>query len=170
MVSPFQQLYSNAPSAVQKLGSATEPIPCQPWEVFQIIDGALLCPDVLKWKKGFQSGLFLPYILLPYIGAAVFLVICDREFAQMLRSRWFQLSKLSKGDIAAAHQQSLAANAGFGASAMLLEMIPGLSFVLVITNTIAMVLWALETKRRNKRMSTSSEAVEKCNQSNLEKN
>ncbi|POR32428.1 Uncharacterized protein TPAR_07362 [Tolypocladium paradoxum] len=154
IVSSCRTIDGNAQDVVSALSMRKQPIPTQPWSLFQIIELFGFVP----WANisfvqylGLQVGVFLPLILIPYIGVPLFIVITGVRFSRFLHSRWFQLRGLSESEETREFSSLEWMDTWFGTVAFTLELVPVLSFLFLMTNAAASALWSAEVEPRKRR-------------------
>ncbi len=110
------------------LGKPTASAAYQPWSITQIVE-LILC---------------LPLNLIPYVGIPAFILITGTRLGKLSQYRWYKLRGLSRKE----RKREIALRTWdyvwFGSVAMLLELVPVLSFFFLLTSTTASALWAAE--------------------------
>lgn len=138
LVSPHRLLFLDAPDAVKMLGKPTSSAIYQPWSIIQIV----------------ELIVFLPLNLVPYVGTPAFIIITGTRIGKLSHYRWFQLRGLSK------HQRKREIRSltwdyvWFGTVAMLLELVPILSFLFLLTTTAGSAMWAARMEDEGRRSRT----------------
>ncbi|KAH6608853.1 hypothetical protein Trco_002199 [Trichoderma cornu-damae] len=134
LISPHRILFEDAPNAVKMLGKPTSPACYNPWSTIQIL----------------ELVIFLPLNLIPYVGTFAFIVITGTRLGKLSHHRWFQLQGLSKTAQASEIKKLEWEYIFFGTVAMILELIPVLSFFFLLTTAAGSAMWAadLEKSRR----------------------
>ncbi|KAI1435824.1 hypothetical protein GGR50DRAFT_276304 [Xylaria sp. CBS 124048] len=132
IVAPHRLLFPDAPNAVKKLGKPTSAAVYQPWSLIQLVE-LVIC---------------LPLNLVPYVGTPAFIIITGARLGTFAHYRWFELRGLSKQE-----RKSAIRNRGwdytwFGTMAMILELVPILSFFFLLTSTAGSALWAAHLERK----------------------
>ncbi|POR34379.1 Uncharacterized protein TPAR_05424 [Tolypocladium paradoxum] len=137
VVSPHRILFDNAPTAVKMLGKPTGPAIYQPWSIIQIV----------------ELIVFLPLNLVPYVGTPAFIIITGTRLGKLSHYRWFQLRGLSKEETKREVRSLTWDYMWFGSVAMILELIPILSFFFLLTTSAGSALWAgrMEDERKRSR-------------------
>ncbi|KAJ9133398.1 Protein family CysZ [Pleurostoma richardsiae] len=135
LVAPQRLLFPDAaPNAVKMLGKPTSRAEFQPWSLKQIV----------------ELIVFLPLNLVPYVGTPAFILITGSRLGKLSHYRWYQLRGLDrkqrKREIKARSWEYL----WFGTVAMVLELIPILSFFFLLTTAAGSALWVckMEQERR----------------------
>lgn len=118
------------------LGKPTESAVYQPWSLIQIV----------------ELVFFLPLNLVPYVGTPAFIIITGTRLGKLSHYRRFKLLGLSKAEQKAEIKRLGWENVWFGTVAMILELIPILSFFFLLTTATGAALWTvdLEEQRRQR--------------------
>lgn len=124
-MAPHRVLYPDAPNAVRMLGKPTSPAIYTPWSIIQII----------------ELIVFLPLNLIPYVGTPAFIMITGTRLGKLAHYRYFQLRGLSKSEQKKELKRLGWENVWFGSVAMILELIPILSFFFLLTSSTGAALW-----------------------------
>ena len=117
------------------LGKPTSSAIYTPWSIIQII----------------ELIIFLPLNLIPWVGTPAFIIITGARLGKLAHYRWFQLKGYSKDR----QKKELRDRAGeyiwFGTVAMILELIPVLSLLFLLTTTAGAALWAARIEKERER-------------------
>ncbi|KAI1370986.1 hypothetical protein F4677DRAFT_457437 [Hypoxylon crocopeplum] len=134
LVAPHRLLFLDAPTSVKKLGKPTSSAVYQPWSLIQIV----------------ELIVFLPLNLIPYVGTPAFIIITGARLGTFAHYRWFELRGLTKKERKQEIKSRMWDYTWFGIIAMLLELVPILSFFFLLTSTTGAALWTakLEEKAR----------------------
>ncbi|KAI1170274.1 hypothetical protein F4777DRAFT_584076 [Nemania sp. FL0916] len=132
LVAPHRLLFPDAPNSVKKLGKPSSVAVYQPWSLVQIIE-LILC---------------LPLNLIPYFGTPAFIIITGARLGTFAHYRWFELRGLDKKQRKAAIRNRSWEYTWFGTVAMILNLIPVLSFFFLLTSTAGSSLWAAELEHQ----------------------
>ncbi|KAI0409306.1 hypothetical protein F4802DRAFT_593584 [Xylaria palmicola] len=132
LVAPHRLLFPDAPNAVKKLGKPTSAAVYQPWSLIQIVE-LVLC---------------LPLNLIPYFGTPAFIIITGARLGTFAHYRWFELHGLNKKERKLAIRKRSWDYTWFGTVAMILELIPILSFFFLLTSTAGSAIWAAKLEQR----------------------
>ncbi|KAI1338118.1 hypothetical protein F5Y15DRAFT_387666 [Xylariaceae sp. FL0016] len=134
LVAPHRILFVEAPNPVKKLGKPTSSAVYQPWSLIQIVE-LIIC---------------LPLNLIPYVGTPAFLIITGARLGTFAHYRWFELRGLTKKERKREIKKAAWDYTWFGTMAMILGLVPILSFFFLVTSTTGSALWAakLEKTRR----------------------
>jgi len=134
LVAPQRVLFLDAPNSVKMLGKPTSRAEYQPWSLVQIV----------------ELIFFLPLNLIPYVGCPAFIMITGSRVGKLSHHRWYKLRGLNKKEI----KQELSLRAWeytwFGTVAMILELIPILSFFFLLTTTAGSALWVAKMEERSR--------------------
>ncbi|EPE04403.1 protein family [Ophiostoma piceae UAMH 11346] len=128
LVAPQRLLFVDAPDAVRMLGKPTVSAAYQPWSLVQIIE-LIFC---------------LPLNFIPYIGTPAFIIITGSRLGKLSHYRWYSLRGLSRKERRAEIARHAWDYTWFGTVAMLLQLVPVLSFFFLVTSTTGSALWAAE--------------------------
>lgn len=131
LVAPHRLLFPDAPNSVKKLGKPTSAAVYQPWSLIQIIE-LVLC---------------LPLNFIPYVGTPAFILITGARLGTFAHYRWFELRGLDKRERKIAIRNRSWDYTWFGTVAMILGLIPVLSFFFLVTSTAGSALWAAKLER-----------------------
>ncbi|EGR48345.1 uncharacterized protein TRIREDRAFT_32149, partial [Trichoderma reesei QM6a] len=145
LISPHRILFEDAPNAVKMLGKPTSSATFNPWSTIQVV----------------ELIFFLPLNLIPYVGTIAFIVITGTRMGKLSHHRWFQLRGLSKAAQAKEIKSLEWEYVFFGTVAMILELIPVLSFFFLLTTAAGAAMWAadLEKSRRNEAESSARQGA-----------
>ncbi|KAH8199086.1 hypothetical protein TruAng_006722 [Truncatella angustata] len=108
------------------LGKPSTPAAYQPWSLVQII----------------ELIVFLPLNLIPYVGVPAFIIITGARLGTFAHYRWFELHGLTKKERKQEIRKRMWEYTWFGTVAMLMELVPILSFFFLLTSTTGSALWA----------------------------
>lgn len=124
------------------LGKPTSSAIYTPWSLVQIV----------------ELIVFLPLNLVPYVGTFAFIVITGTRLGKLAHYRWFQLRGLSARERKQEIRDLSWEYVWFGTVAMILELIPVLSFLFLLTTSAGSALWAakIEHERERRRLGNSS--------------
>jgi uncharacterized protein involved in cysteine biosynthesis len=116
------------------LGKPTGRAEYNPWSLIQIV----------------ELVVFLPLNLIPYVGAPAFIMITGTRVGKLSHHRWYQLRGLDKKQQKKEIDSRVWDYIWFGTVAMILELIPVLSFFFLLTTTAGSALWVakMEQARR----------------------
>ncbi|PNP48163.1 hypothetical protein TGAMA5MH_00820 [Trichoderma gamsii] len=135
LIAPHRILFEDAPNSVKMLGKPTTPACFNPWSTIQIV----------------ELVFFLPLNLIPYVGTFVFIIITGTRLGKLSHHRWFQLRGLTK----AAQKDEIKRLEWdcvfFGTMAMILELIPVLSFFFLLTTAAGSAMWAADIEKARRR-------------------
>ncbi|KAL2144188.1 hypothetical protein VTI28DRAFT_9479 [Corynascus sepedonium] len=132
LIAPQRVLFVEAPNAVRMLGKPTSRAEYQPWSLIQII----------------ELIVFLPLNLVPYIGTIAFIMITGSRLGKLSHHRWFILRGLNKKEKKRELKLRRWEYLWFGTVAMVLELIPILSFFFLLTSTAGAAMWAAKMEER----------------------
>ncbi|ETS85534.1 hypothetical protein PFICI_03559 [Pestalotiopsis fici W106-1] len=132
LIRPHRILFPDAPNSVKMLGKPTTEAAYQPWSLIQIV-------ELIFW---------LPLNLIPYVGAPFFILITGARLGTFAHFRWFELHGLSKKERKREISRRRWDYMWFGVVAMLLELVPILSFFFLLTSTTGSALWAAKLEHK----------------------
>ncbi|KAF7536591.1 hypothetical protein G7054_g4396 [Neopestalotiopsis clavispora] len=132
LIRPHRILFPDAPNSVKMLGKPTTDAAYQPWSLIQIV-------ELIFW---------LPLNLIPYVGAPFFILITGARLGTFAHFRWFELHGLSKKERKQEISRRRWDYMWFGVVAMLLELVPILSFFFLLTSTTGSALWAAKLEHK----------------------
>lgn len=116
------------------LGKPTSRAEYQPWSLVQIV----------------ELIFFLPLNLIPYVGTPAFIMITGSRVGKLSHHRWFKLKGLNKKEIKQELHLRAWEYAWFGTVAMILELIPILSFFFLLTSTAGSALWVAKMEESSR--------------------
>ncbi|CAK7207541.1 hypothetical protein SEUCBS139899_010351 [Sporothrix eucalyptigena] len=121
-------------NSVRRLGKPTVSAAYQPWSIVQIIE-LIFC---------------LPLNLIPVVGTPAFILITGSRLGRLSQYRWYKLRGLTRKERNAEISRRGWDYLWFGTVAMLLELVPVLSFFFLLTSAAGSALWAadMEGERR----------------------
>ncbi|KAI8168214.1 hypothetical protein K4K49_009943 [Colletotrichum sp. SAR 10_70] len=140
LVAPHRILFPDAPTAVKMLGKPTTSAIYTPWSMVQII----------------ELIIFLPLNFIPVVGTPAFIIITGTRLGKLAHYRWFQLRGLSKKESKREIQSRTWEYVWFGTVAMLLELVPVLSFFFLLTTSAGAALWAARMEDEKRREAVES--------------
>ena len=118
------------------LGKPSTAAVYQPWSLVQIV----------------ELIVFLPLNLIPYVVTPAFIIITGARLGSFAHYRWFKLRGLTRRERKVEIRSRRWEYTWFGIVAMLLELVPVLSFFFLLTSTAGAALWtaAIEEKSRGR--------------------
>jgi uncharacterized protein involved in cysteine biosynthesis len=114
------------------LGKPTSRAEYQPWSLKQII----------------ELIVFLPLNLVPFVGPPIFIMITGSRLGKLSHHRWFVLRGLDKKDKKRELKMRRWEYLWFGTVAMILELVPILSFFFLLTTTAGAAMWVAKMEER----------------------
>ncbi|KAG5944894.1 hypothetical protein E4U59_006647 [Claviceps monticola] len=136
LIEPHRILFIDAPTAVSMLGKPTSSAVYTPWSMIQMV----------------ELVVFLPLNLIPYVGTPAFIIITGTRLGKLAHYRWYQLRGLSKDEAKRETRLLTWDYIWFGTVAMVLELIPILSFFFLLTTTTGSAIWVAKIEvERNRR-------------------
>ncbi|KAK4235360.1 outer spore wall protein RRT8 [Achaetomium macrosporum] len=132
LIAPHRVLFVEAPTAVRMLGKPTSRAEYQPWSLIQII----------------ELVVFLPLNLVPYVGTPAFIMITGLRLGKLSHHRWFKLRGLNKKEAKRELKARRWEYLWFGTVAMVLELVPILSFFFLLTTTAGAALWVAKMEEQ----------------------
>ncbi|KAK4098528.1 hypothetical protein N658DRAFT_517990 [Parathielavia hyrcaniae] len=134
LIAPQRVLFLEAPNSVRMLGKPTSRAEYQPWSFKQIV----------------ELVVFLPLNLVPFIGPPIFIMITGLRLGKLSHHRWFVLRGLDKKDKKRELKIRRWEYLWFGTVAMVLELVPVLSFVFLLTTTAGAAMWVAKMEQRGR--------------------
>ncbi|KAK5993106.1 hypothetical protein PT974_06534 [Cladobotryum mycophilum] len=131
LIAPHRILFEDAPNAVKMLGKPTSPAIFNPFSTKQVV----------------ELIVFLPLNLLPYVGPFAFITITGTRMGKLSHYRWFKLRGLSKEAQKKEIQSLQWEYVWFGSVAMILELMPILSFFFLLTTSAGAAMWAAKMEK-----------------------
>ncbi|RYP46550.1 hypothetical protein DL768_007266 [Monosporascus sp. mg162] len=122
------------------LGKPSTSAVYQPWSLIQIV----------------ELIVFLPLNLIPYVGTPAFIMITGARLGTFAHYRWFKLRGLTRKERKAEIRSRMWDYTWFGTVAMLLELVPILSFLFLLTSTTGAALWAAKLEEQKRRRAAVS--------------
>ena len=112
-----------------------------------------------SFRQIMEFVLLLPLNLIPIAGTVVFLVLTGYRAGPLHHWRYFKLLGLSKKERKAAQRQKRFPYTWFGTSALLLQLVPALSMLFLLTTACGSALWVVRLERV-RRIAECEEAVQ----------
>ncbi|KAK2610291.1 hypothetical protein N8I77_003738 [Diaporthe amygdali] len=146
LVAPHRLLFPDAPNSVKMLGKPTSRAEYSPWSFTQI----------------FELVVCLPLTFIPVVGAPAYIIITGTRLGKLSHHRWFKLRGLSRRERKEEAKKYSWDYVWFGTMAMILELVPLLSFFFLLTTTAGCGLWVskLENKTRGRPREEGARAEE----------
>lgn len=134
LVAPQRLLFPDAPNSVKMLGKPTSHAEYAPWSFIQII----------------ELVVYLPLNFVPVVGAPAYIIITGARLGKLSHYRWYKLRGLHRREMKVEENKYSWEFVWFGTVAMILELVPLLSFFFLLTTTAGCALWVvkLEEERR----------------------
>jgi hypothetical protein len=145
LIAPHRILYLEAPNAIKALGKPTSPAVFQPWSLIQMV----------------ELVMFLPLNLIPWVGTPMFIIITGTRLGKLCHHRWFKLRGLTREETKLEIKARTWEYMWFGTVAMILELIPVLSFFFLLTTAAGSALFVvrLEEEESQERQAEEGSAV-----------
>ncbi|KAG6241025.1 hypothetical protein E4U25_007025 [Claviceps purpurea] len=140
LIEPHRILFNDAPTAVSMLGKPTSSAVYTPWSMIQMV----------------ELVVFLPLNLIPYVGTPAFIIITGTRLGKLAHYRWYQLRGLSKDEAKRETRLLTWDYIWFGTVAMVLELIPILSFFFLLTTTTGSAIWVAKIENERNRRAVGS--------------
>ncbi|KAI1863628.1 hypothetical protein JX265_008845 [Neoarthrinium moseri] len=137
LITPHRIIFPDAPTSVKMLGKPSTVAVYQPWSLVQIA----------------ELIFFLPLNLVPYVGVPAFILITGARLGTFAHYRWFELQGLTKKERKREISRRRWDYTWFGTVAMLLELVPILSFFFLLTSTTGSALWAAKIEHSTRQPS-----------------
>ena len=120
------------PDPVKRLGKPTASAIYSPFNLRQILEFIL----------------FLPFNLIPVVGTPVFLLLTGYRGGPLHHYRYFKLLGLTNKERKAAVGRRQLRYTWFGSVALLLQLIPGLSMLFLLTTAAGSALWVVDLEKK----------------------
>ena len=134
LIAPHRILFDDAPNTVRMLGKPTSRAEYQPWSLIQMV----------------ELIFFLPLNLIPYVGVPAFLLITGRRLGLLAHHRWYKLRGLTRKEIKVELKTRSWEYLFFGLVCMILELVPILSFLFLLTSSTGSALWVADMEQRRR--------------------
>jgi uncharacterized protein involved in cysteine biosynthesis len=145
LVAQSRILDPTAPNSVKMLGKPTASAIYSPFSLRQIIEFIIL----------------LPLNLVPVVGVPLFLILTGYRAGPFHHWRYFKLLGLSRKERRAYIKQRKLRYTWFGTVALLLQLVPVLSMLFLLTSAAGSALWVAKIeKARRARLSQSAASIE----------
>lgn len=141
LVKQARLLNEDAPNPVKMLGNPTVSSVYSPFSLRQIIEFIV----------------FLPFNLIPWVGVPIFLTVTGFRAGPLHHWRYFKLLNLSKNERKLYIKRRQLKYTWFGTTALLLQLVPGLSMFFLLTTAAGSALWVARMEDARK----SRDAVER---------
>ncbi|KAL9091448.1 MAG: hypothetical protein Q9165_004834 [Trypethelium subeluteriae] len=115
------------------------------------IKSAVYAP--FSFRQTIEFIAFLPLNLIPWVGVPLFLFLTGRRAGPLLQWRYFQLREFDKKERNAFIKRNRASYTVFGMVALVLQLIPVLSMLFLLTTAAGSALWASQFEEEEKRTS-----------------
>ncbi|KAK4223088.1 hypothetical protein QBC38DRAFT_488483 [Podospora fimiseda] len=134
LIAPHRVLYPDAPNSVKRLGKPITRAEYNPWSFTQI----------------FEMIVCLPLNLVPVIGTPAFIMITGARMGKLSHYRWYTLRGIPKKEMKKDLHNRSWEYLWFGTVAMLLELVPFLNFLFLLTSAAGAAIWASELEKRSR--------------------
>jgi uncharacterized protein involved in cysteine biosynthesis len=99
----------------------------------------------------------LPLNLIPVVGPPAFIVITGTRVGKLSHHRWYKLRGLGRKDIKLETKSRSWEYIWFGTVAMVLELIPVLSFFFLLTTAAGSALWVAKMEMKNEEQASEEQ-------------
>ncbi|ROV95579.1 hypothetical protein VSDG_05299 [Cytospora chrysosperma] len=144
LVAPQRLLFPDAPNSVKMLGKPTSRAEYAPWSFIQI----------------FEVVVYLPLNFVPIVGAPLYIILTGTRLGKLSFYRWYKLRGLSSREMKKEQKKYTWDFVWFGTVAMILELVPLLSFFFLLTTTAGCALWASKLEEEARGWNDDSRAEE----------
>ena len=134
LVASARIIHPEGDTPVKKLGKPTVSAVYSPFSLRQIAEFVF----------------FLPLNLVPVLGIPVFLLITGYRAGPLHHWRYFKLLGLTKKERQAAIKQRQLRYTWFGTTALLLQLVPVLSMLFLLTTAAGSALWVVKLEKQNR--------------------
>lgn len=142
LVAPQRLLFPDAPNSVKMLGKPTSRAEYAPWSFVQIIE-LVVC---------------LPLNLIPVVGSPAYIIITGSRLGKLSFHRWYKLRGLHRRERKAETARYSWEFVWFGTIAMILELVPLLAFIFLLTTTAGCALWVTRLEKKARGWATDGQA------------
>jgi uncharacterized protein involved in cysteine biosynthesis len=133
LVGPYRELHLDAPNPVKMLGKpkglAAE---YQPFSFVQLLELAF----------------YLPLNFIPIVGPIAYIMITGSRVGKLSLFRWYKLRGVTRRDMKLDMKRRGWDYLWFGTVCQVMEMIPVVSFFLLMTSTVGSAMWAVEMEKK----------------------
>ena len=112
------------------------------------IKSAIYAP--FSFRQIIEFVLFLPLNLIPVVGVPLFLFLTGRRAGPLLQWRYFQLKEFDKKERNAFIRRHRAGYTIFGMVALVLQLVPVLSMLFLLSTAAGSALWASQFEEQQK--------------------
>ncbi|KAK4164649.1 hypothetical protein QBC43DRAFT_236573 [Cladorrhinum sp. PSN259] len=134
LIAPHRVLFPDAPNSVKRLGKPTTKAEYNPWSFTQIFE-LIVC---------------LPLNLIPWVGTPAFIMITGARMGKLSHYRWYRLRGIPKKEMKKDLHNRSWEYLWFGTVAMILELVPVLSFFFLLTSAAGAAIWAADLEKRSR--------------------
>ena len=142
LVAQGRLLRPDGDTPVKQLGKPTTSAVYSPFSFRQIIEFII----------------FLPLTFIPVAGVPVFLVLTGYRAGPLHHWRYFKLLECSKKERRVLIQRRKLSYTWFGTSALLLQLVPGLSMLFLLTTAAGSALWVVKLEQERAGVSDGVQA------------
>lgn len=113
-----------------------------------------------SFKQIIELVVYLPLNFIPVVGAPAYIIITGARLGKLSHYRWYKLRGLSKRDMKLEEKKYSWEFVWFGTVAMVLELVPLLSFFFLLTTTAGCALWVARLEQEVRGWNHGSRAEE----------
>ncbi|KAI9745863.1 MAG: hypothetical protein M1818_000544 [Claussenomyces sp. TS43310] len=139
LVEPTRAIDHEAPTPVKMLGKPTISAVYSPFSFRQI----------------FEFTIFLPLNFIPYVGVPAFIVVTGARAGPLAHWRYFKMRSLNKKERNNEIRTRRWKYTWFGSVALLLQLIPVLSMLFLLTSAAGSALWASQIEKTRRELETA---------------
>lgn len=143
LVAQGRILHPEGANPVKQLGKPVSPAVYSPFSLRQIIEFIV----------------FLPFNFIPVVGTPVFLILTGYRAGPLHHWRYYKLLGLHKKERQAVTKRRKLPYTWFGTVALLLQLVPGLSMLFLLTTAAGSALWVVQLEKHRTQI-TEREPVE----------
>lgn len=132
LVAQGRTLHPEGANPVKQLGKPVSSAVYSPFSLRQIVEFIV----------------FLPFNLIPVVGTPVFLILTGYRAGPLHHWRYFKLLGLSKKERQTVIKRRKLPYTWFGTVALLLQLVPGLSMLFLLTTAAGSALWVVQLEKQ----------------------
>jgi len=140
LVAQGRILHPDGENPAKQLGKPMSPAVYSPFSFRQIIEFII----------------FLPFNFIPVIGTPVFLITTGYRAGPLQHWRYFKLLGLNKKERNAVIKRRNLSYTWFGTVALMLQLVPGLSMLFLLTTAAGSALWVAQLEKRRREVAEGS--------------
>jgi len=100
-----------------------------------------------SFRQIIELILCLPFNFIPFVGVPIFLLLTGARYGPFQHWHYFKLSGLTKKERKVQEKRRRLSYAWFGTVALVLQLIPGLNMLFLLTTTAGSALWCANIEK-----------------------